>query len=116
VHALVANAHFHASGTPIDVSVCRSGGHVLIRVEDRGPGVARGCRERIFERGFQGDADHEGRGLGLAIARRLCRDQGGDLWVESRPGGGAAFVLALDGGDRRRTSVRTDPPDGLRVV
>jgi signal transduction histidine kinase len=116
VHALVANAHRHARGTPIDVSASRKGEHVLIRVEDRGPGVARGCREQIFERGCRADQEGEGQGLGLAVARRLCREQGGDLWVEARPGGGAAFVITLDAGDRRRTMPRPAPADGLRLV
>ena len=119
VHALVANAHRHAAGTPIDVTVSASATHVTIRVEDRGPGVPRGLREQIFERGFRDDPEREGCGLGLSIARRLVRDQGGDLWVEPRPGGGAAFVLSLDAGDRRRpgrTGAVDDPAAGLRVV
>jgi signal transduction histidine kinase len=95
VHGLVANAHRHAGETPIDVRATVADGYVVVRVEDRGPGVARGLREQIFDPGFREDQAIEGHGLGLAIGRRLAREQGGDLWFESRPGGGAAFVLSL---------------------
>jgi signal transduction histidine kinase len=97
VHGLLTNATRYAPGTPIDVTASVDGSFVTIRVEDRGPGVARGERELIFERGGRGAARHPetGEGLGLYIARNLARAQGGDLWVEQRSGGGARFVVAL---------------------
>jgi signal transduction histidine kinase len=69
----------------------------MLRVDDRGPGIAPDDLEWIFERGQRSDTvvDREGAGLGLHIARRLARDLGGDLWAESRIGGGARFVLTL---------------------
>lgn len=96
VHALLTNAHRHAPGSVVDVVVEREGDFALIRVEDRGPGVAPQDREMIFERGERGSADDDdGRGLGLHIARTIARSQGGDLRVEERPGGGASFVLTV---------------------
>ena len=74
------------------------GGWALV-VADRGPGVPAAHRERIFERFHRVDesltAKTQGAGLGLTIARRLARDQGGDLVCREREGGGAAFVLTL---------------------
>ncbi|MBJ7282954.1 MAG: sensor histidine kinase, partial [Acidimicrobiia bacterium] len=65
-------------------------------VEDRGPGVARGKRDLIFERGWRASLEEtEGFGLGLAIARDLITRAAGDLWVTPRPGGGAKFVVSL---------------------
>ena len=110
VHALVANAHRHAPRTPIDVTAAADGSHVMLRVEDRGPGVPHSLRDEIFERGVRGTTDTNGLGLGLAIARGLAHDQGGDLWVESRPGGGAAFVLLLPKAHDQNETAR------LRVV
>ncbi len=53
-------------------------------------------RRTVFRRGARGqDAGAAGRGLGLTIAEELARGQGGQLWVEERPGGGASFVLSL---------------------
>jgi signal transduction histidine kinase len=97
VHALLTNAHRHAPGSAIDVVVRREDDFALIRVEDRGPGVPPSERETIFERGGRGNAttDPEGRGLGLHIARTIARAEGGDLYVEERPGGGASFVLTV---------------------
>jgi signal transduction histidine kinase len=97
VHALLTNAQRHAPGSPVDVVVARANEFALIRVDDQGPGVPEAQRESIFERGERGDAtdDIEGHGLGLHIARTIARSQGGDLWVEARPGGGASFVLTV---------------------
>jgi len=69
-------------------------GRLRFRVEDTGPGVSKPDRERIFEEFAQADASHAdlgGAGLGLAIARRLARAMGGEVGVETAPGGGACF-------------------------
>lgn len=96
-HALLTNARRYAPGSPIEVTAARQDGYAVVFVEDRGPGVARGHRELIFERGERSDHadDPDGHGLGLHIARRLARQNGGDLWVEPRRGGGARFVLSV---------------------
>jgi two-component system heavy metal sensor histidine kinase CusS len=64
-------------------------GHVVIGVTDEGPGIAPADAERIFEpftRGVRDDGP-AGTGLGLSIARGLARSLGGDVTVESGPGG-----------------------------
>jgi signal transduction histidine kinase len=69
-----------------------------IRVVDHGPGVPEAERERIFLRYVRGSRSTErsaGLGLGLTIARALIELHGGQLWVESTPGGGATFVATL---------------------
>ena len=85
------------SDEPVHVRVSATRKELLIRVTDRGPGIPDEDRERIFEP-FQrvtGATDQRGPGLGLAIARGFAEANGGRLWVESRPGQGASFVLAL---------------------
>ncbi|WP_437760064.1 ATP-binding protein [Sorangium sp. So ce1389] len=74
-------------------------GGVVFRVEDTGPGIAPADLERIFEPFEQaGDerARVEGAGLGLAITRRIVDQMGGRIDVESAPGEGSAFTVALD--------------------
>ena len=63
---------------------------------DHGPGSRATKLERIFEP-FQRGAAHgrAGAGLGLAIARGFAEANGGRVWVESRGGQGATFVLEL---------------------
>jgi two-component system sensor histidine kinase KdpD len=71
---------------------------VLVRVVDRGPGIAPGELERIFEpfqRGTGNSRELRGAGLGLAIARGFAEANGGRVWAESRHGQGATFVFAL---------------------
>jgi signal transduction histidine kinase len=77
------------------VSAKATNDRIELRVEDRGPGVRADIRRLIFERGWRGQDDVEGSGLGLYVAARLVRDQGGDLHVEERAGGGASFVMTL---------------------
>ena len=90
---------------PVHLSGTRRNGNAVLAVEDCGPGVAPGDRERIFERFTQLDDSSEDRGggvgLGLYIARQLARSQGGELAVTEPTGtGGARFELRLplDGG------------------
>jgi PAS domain S-box-containing protein len=68
-------------------------------VLDDGPGISDCDRERIFERFYraENEATHlaTGSGLGLPIARALVDLHGGRIWVESPPGEGAAFHVAL---------------------
>ena len=66
---------------------------------DDGIGIAAGDHERIFERFVQGETGDRRRfggiGLGLYIARRLARAQGGELTATSRPEGGTVMRLRL---------------------
>lgn len=97
VQNLIENARRYAPGSVVFVRAYPQGDRVVVRVEDRGPGVPPTEREAIFQRGFRGRgaADADGTGLGLYICARLMREQGGELWVEDRVGGGASFALRL---------------------
>ncbi len=69
-----------------------------LEVRDRGPGLAPGEEERVFERFHRGGAGRSasgGSGLGLSIARALARAWGGDVSIQNRPGGGAVARLDL---------------------
>lgn len=68
-----------------------------LAVEDGGPGVAQGERDRIFERFARGSAARHriGTGLGLALVAEHTSAMGGEAWVEDRVGGGARFVVDL---------------------
>ena len=98
VFNLLANAvRFTPEGGLVEVSARQAAGELRIAVRDTGPGVALEDQERIFETFEQvgNGGGREGSGLGLALSRALAELHGGRLWVESRPGQGSTFVLAL---------------------
>jgi signal transduction histidine kinase len=81
------------------VAVVTGASAVEITVDDRGPGIPAGERQRIFEPFLRLDPSRNrergGAGLGLAIARHLIQGHGGAIAVEDRPGGGARFRVSL---------------------
>jgi signal transduction histidine kinase len=102
---VVENAVRHAR-TRVDVVVHHPNGNgaVVVEVTDDGPGFAPEDLPHVFEPLFRGDrARHSngaGAGLGLAIARRLARAQGGEISAENRAQGGARITLTLPGQTR----------------
>ena len=85
---LVENALRHTPpGTPVRVRAGASDGHVLLEVEDEGPGIAPEQQEQLFERFFRLDGTRaSGSGLGLAIAKQLAELMDGAVTLESSPG------------------------------
>lgn len=85
VRQLVEYACARTTSGPVTVRSERDGEWVVLRVEDRGPTMTREQRRTAGTTG----------GHGLEVAARLMREQGGDLWVEARPGGGSSFGICL---------------------
>jgi heavy metal sensor kinase len=76
-----------------------SSGHVIVEVQDNGPGIAPGDRDRIFERFYRAPVAASGlgrgAGLGLAIARSAIEAAGGRLEYHDAQGGGSRFCIVL---------------------
>jgi signal transduction histidine kinase len=95
---------------------------VACLVEDSGPGIDEGLRERIFDPFFTTKAAGEGTGLGLANARRLAEEMQGrvELAREAASLGGACFrfvlPLAPDASEGRGGEVRAGDREEGRVV
>jgi signal transduction histidine kinase len=66
-----------------------------IDVADTGPGVPAEIAERIFEPFYTTRADEGGTGIGLWLSRSMVEEDGGKLWFENQPQGGARFVVEL---------------------
>jgi signal transduction histidine kinase len=84
-----------------EVSIAAAGGRIEVR--DRGPGLAPGEEQLVFERFHRGRAGRQGpagSGLGLAIARTLARAWHGEARLANRPGGGAIAVLEFPASGR----------------
>jgi two-component system, OmpR family, sensor histidine kinase KdpD len=93
---LLENAARYSDDHPVSVRARVSGGRLLVRIVDRGPGISLADQERIFEPFFRGgDRREGGSGLGLAIVKGFVEANGGQVRVESLPGQGSSFVVAL---------------------
>ena len=104
---LIDNARAYGGGDPeVSITVLNPDdepmSHILIAVEDHGPGVAEEERDLVFERFARGGGagrrtGSEGAGLGLSLVDEHVRMHGGRVWVEDRLDGepGARFVIEL---------------------
>jgi signal transduction histidine kinase len=100
VDNLVSNAlAYTPKGSRVEVSVGYREEGVEIAVSDEGPGVPEQMREKVFEKYEQVDARDAGvsinRGLGLTFCRLAVEAQGGTIWIDRAPGGGACFRTVL---------------------
>ncbi|MBV9698387.1 MAG: MASE1 domain-containing protein [Gammaproteobacteria bacterium] len=101
IHNLLSNCLEAFDGLParraqlrrIELTARQEVDNVLISVDDSGPGIASGVRGRLFEPFVTSKGS--GMGLGLSLSRTFLRHQGGDLWNEPSPLGGARFVIRL---------------------
>jgi signal transduction histidine kinase len=84
------------------VALERAAGGVRLTVEDQGPGIPAHERRRVFERFHRLERDRRssvaGTGIGLSVVQDLVERQGGRVFVEDAPRGGARFVVELKGG------------------
>jgi signal transduction histidine kinase len=94
VNSLLSNAHLHARGSPVELTVDARTDVVEVGVRDWGPGIPDDSVDEVFERGVRGH-DSPGRGLGLYLGRRLAQRWGGELSLRHPAGPGALFVLTL---------------------
>lgn len=97
---LMSNAlRYTPSGGRIDVSAVTRDGEVIIAVADTGEGIRSEDLPYVFERLYRADKSRArrsgGTGLGLAIVKQLAQAHGGRVWVESEPGAGSTFYVAL---------------------
>jgi len=91
---LVGNAVKYAR-RGINVSIVAQEGHLVIAVEDDGPGIAEEYQDHIFDEYYQITGSKPGTGLGLASVKLVAREHGGDCWVVSSPGQGSAFFFKI---------------------
>lgn len=92
---LVENGARHGGGRPVLVRARESGGRLVVRVVDQGPGIPETERERIFEPFYRREGAGQGFGLGLAIAKGFVEANGGEIAAESVPGQGSTFVVTF---------------------
>ena len=76
------------------------GNHARLSVEDEGPGIPEGERQRVFERFWRLERDRRsavaGTGIGLSVVRELVTRLGGRVWIDSGERGGARVLVELE--------------------
>ena len=83
----------------IGVNLYRDNGSVKLEVVDQGIGIPHQEQQKIFEKFYRvGDPlvhNTKGSGLGLSLVRHIVQAHGGDVSVDSAPGQGSKFTIAL---------------------
>ena len=94
----------------------------LLRVEvvDTGVGISQEGQKRLFNQFEQADNSisrkYGGTGLGLAISKNIINLMGGDIWVESVEGHGAAFIFELKTNWGEELSIAMEPAGETRPL
>ena len=97
-HLLENAAQYSPAGSTIHISAGVGDDGLVIQVRDQGLGVAPGDLPRLFERFYRGAAAKtrtSGTGMGLWIVRGLLAVEGGRVWAENSPDGGAQFTIVV---------------------
>ena len=95
---LLDNAIKHSPvGGVIHIGIRQTDSLLIVTITDHGDGMSEEVQKHMFEKFYQGDSSHkaEGNGLGLALVKRIVELCKGTIEVESSPGNGAAFSVAL---------------------
>jgi signal transduction histidine kinase len=97
---LVDNAiKYNRPGGSVKVSARSEDGLVFVTVQDTGIGISAGDLSRVFDRFYRVDKSRSrnlgGSGLGLSIVKKIIEDHKGTVMVDSVPGEGSTFTIAL---------------------
>ncbi len=94
---LISNAIKYGNGKPISLMVKKVGSTVEIKVIDRGKGVKKEDRKKIFKVFNRGsDVKHyKGIGVGLFLTRQIVEAHGGEIGLLSKVGDGSVFTIKL---------------------
>lgn len=95
---LIDNAvKFSSSGGKIEIRTYQKESFFYFQICDNGIGMDAQTQEQIFDRFYQGDLSHstEGNGLGLSLVQKIILLHHGTIQVNSEPGKGSIFTIAL---------------------
>jgi signal transduction histidine kinase len=106
---LLSNAVKFTEAGEIRLTANRSGETIVIEVMDTGIGIADHHHAKVFDAFWQVDMSaarqHFGAGLGLSVSQQLAHLLGGEITVDSTPGQGSCFRLAIPVKQRERHDV-----------
>jgi signal transduction histidine kinase len=107
-----------AAGGQIDVAVVTTGTNAVLRITDRGIGIAPAILPHVFDRFYRADfarnRDAGGVGLGLAIVKAIIAAHNGNVSISSTLGQGSTVVVELPLGKRTAPVIQDEPTSGRR--
>lgn len=97
---ILANAvKYTPEGGQVSITVRDKGDAVHMAIVDTGIGIPEAEQQRIFDEFYRAEnartTERDGTGLGLSFARHVLERHAGRIWVESTPGKGSTFHIAL---------------------
>ncbi len=81
----------------ISINSHYTGSEFQVAITDNGKGISVDHQARIFEPFYTTKSAGRGTGLGLSVCKRVIRQHGGDIRVESQPGSWTRFTVILPG-------------------
>ena len=97
---LLDNARKYGDGG--ELTLAEEGGHIVVIIDDHGPGIPEDERENVFAPFYRIESSRNretgGTGLGLAVDRSAVRSHGGDIILANRPQGGLRATVLLPAG------------------
>ena len=108
---IIENAikHNEKKQPKIDIQFQESAMEYTFSVKDNGKGVDKQYFEKMFQPFSRLDADNEGSGLGLSIAKNIVKQHNGKIWLDSRVGIGTTIHFTL----KKRSDLRTQKQNQL---
>ncbi len=94
VRNLLENAVKHGAG-PVDLLLSDRPDQIILRVQDRGPGLPQSIESNVFDRFVKNPENRQGSGLGLAIVKQIVDAFQGTVRLGPRPGGGLEVEVRL---------------------
>jgi signal transduction histidine kinase len=94
---LISNAIKYAPGSPFKISLSADHARAVIKVEDRGPGIAKEKQDKIFNRYERASESKNisGLGLGLFIVSEIIKAHEGTISLDSESGKSTVFCIEL---------------------
>lgn len=88
---------FSKNDQTLQVKLLKTSDYVEIHIIDQGIGMSEDIQNRIYEKFYQGDPNHNavGNGLGLSLVKRIVELHHGHIQVESQEGMGTTFIIHL---------------------
>lgn len=93
----------------LQTSYDRQNDIVLVAVTDNGPGIPEDQRASVFQV-FESSKGERGTGIGLPVSRKIIREHGGRIRIESEAQEGTRFILSWPRGNPKSETIRLDSP------